>query len=918
MTNLPRLLGWAAGALWLATAFAQPAVPQLGGHDFQPGSRVLFEDFQRGETIGEFPSRWKFLGSRTEMVMFEGEPVIAFLDGSPGKIVPQFAGSDGDYLPDEFTLEFEYYLGSDSPPYQRFLISLDRNQDEFWDSASAGDHTAWMQIGRYSEYLIAAGNYAMPENEVFTRRWHKVEMSFTRGKVKLYLDGQRLIHLPASRGNPQGLLFAVEGNYPEYVAYLRRVRLATGVAVAGGTTAGGQGAGGIRTPGQPLGQTPGIPAPQPRQVDAPVAPVVAPVQPGETADEPVMQDTALKDEFCFGATGQQCGSQAGDTAFCAQVPGCGGVCLVSGGSWGHDECCAAHPNGAGCAKPISNTGDGHCVAEWDTARKRTTAVLLGSQQRALFSMAGCGTGPLPVGGGWVRRVDFSKPNNTGTVNREDYCAPDGAVVHPEDGKYCCSGQSRRIFPMKVEINGYEVLSLRPNFTFDSGWLSRNVLAEDTRIPLAFPNPLADDGRFNVVLTKRGVEFDAPGVGTTLVTSDSFDAEMCVAGGAATVGTVVGLIGAPREFEIKLLIGAGKSLGELAVLLEERLRMSPTEVGLALVRHLNGDPAGVAAALAEAFRDRRIEDQLHTLREVFGNLSLKALAVIAKGTLGMTGSLDFARLAKDEYGASVTDILAAVRDAWGINLEQAARMLQTLGYGGREIVGALRQVMLADLASIGRVLRTLGFDQRAVADALLGAGGLSPGSAACILKDSGFDARATLDALVNNFQVALRGEALTPLLRGCGFDPRGIGSALKDGLGLVGYQVAQLLAGNGVSVRDVADVLYNSFNLQSAVPMAKELVLAGIGLPEIRTVLGQIWGLNGDAAVLDLARALNQTGLNPGDVVLRLKQALGISAETAGLVLKTLQVGFVDATNVLMRVYSLGLDAAQRILRVIFG
>ncbi|MES2682587.1 MAG: hypothetical protein V4650_03640 [Pseudomonadota bacterium] len=123
---------------------------------------------------------------------------------------------------------------------------------------------------------------------------------------------------------------------------------------------------------------------------------------------------------CFGAAGQQCGmfagGQLGQVAFCLGVAG-GAVCDVHGGSWTHDECCAANPNGVFCG---GNDSSRACQAEWDK-----------SVSRFVYDY------------NWVRLVDTNRLDSDGRVNRSLYCAKLGAGLHRSDRHYCCSGQSVR-------------------------------------------------------------------------------------------------------------------------------------------------------------------------------------------------------------------------------------------------------------------------------------------------------------------------------------------------------------------------------------------------------------------------------------------------------------------------------------------
>ncbi|MFO1267995.1 MAG: carboxypeptidase-like regulatory domain-containing protein [Rubrivivax sp.] len=133
--------------------------------------------------------------------------------------------------------------------------------------------------------------------------------------------------------------------------------------------------------------------------------------------------TIAQTQHCFGAIGAECGQPQ------ANIPGAAlcraGVCFINGGSWEHDECCFGHPRGMTCDFDPSHQAeaarDQACVAAWNKAVRLTTRGL-----------------------SWSRTVDFARGNRTGTVEFALYCAPANALVPPEDGNKCCSGQTRAL------------------------------------------------------------------------------------------------------------------------------------------------------------------------------------------------------------------------------------------------------------------------------------------------------------------------------------------------------------------------------------------------------------------------------------------------------------------------------------------
>ena len=75
--------------------------------DFVPGDEIFFDDPVENEKVGEFPLHWDFLsGEECEIITLNGEQVIK-LSGWYGTIAPLM--KEADYLPEEFTIEFDVW-----------------------------------------------------------------------------------------------------------------------------------------------------------------------------------------------------------------------------------------------------------------------------------------------------------------------------------------------------------------------------------------------------------------------------------------------------------------------------------------------------------------------------------------------------------------------------------------------------------------------------------------------------------------------------------------------------------------------------------------------------------------------------------------------------------------------------------------
>ncbi|MBO4488006.1 MAG: hypothetical protein J5729_06555 [Bacteroidaceae bacterium] len=75
--------------------------------DFVPGSVVLFEDNLQNEQMGEFPSKWDLVDGSTDVANMKGKKCIHF---EPGTRIEPLMTNQNSYLPDYFTLEFDFWM----------------------------------------------------------------------------------------------------------------------------------------------------------------------------------------------------------------------------------------------------------------------------------------------------------------------------------------------------------------------------------------------------------------------------------------------------------------------------------------------------------------------------------------------------------------------------------------------------------------------------------------------------------------------------------------------------------------------------------------------------------------------------------------------------------------------------------------
>ncbi|WP_043706937.1 OmpA family protein [Tenacibaculum ovolyticum] len=180
---------------------------------FIPGEKVIFYDDLKYEEVGEFPSKWDLLKGGTEVATLNNEKVIipTSEDDSDGNIImPMF--NNGDYLGDEFTIEFDIYIDNLKDQYdeQHFSVSFETNTKNFSDKRgiyggySNGDIEFELNKngleGKVHKDLTASyDNFPfekVAKKSIELNQWHHVSISYYKKKLKVYFNDKRIVNLP--------------------------------------------------------------------------------------------------------------------------------------------------------------------------------------------------------------------------------------------------------------------------------------------------------------------------------------------------------------------------------------------------------------------------------------------------------------------------------------------------------------------------------------------------------------------------------------------------------------------------------------------------------------------------------------------------------------------------------------------------
>ena len=173
-------------------------------YDFKPGSRVIFEDNHDNELNGEYPSRWEIIkGLGIENALFDNHKVIYFRTGE-AYIVPLVSNPHVDYLPDQFTIEFDAWF--EEKEYSTYYLKL-------FDDKNQADACNLVTISANAIYYRGSGGSRYPgakyDDNPDGSFWRHLSLSYNGRGLKIYLDDTRLINIPNINCNPAGVTLGV-------------------------------------------------------------------------------------------------------------------------------------------------------------------------------------------------------------------------------------------------------------------------------------------------------------------------------------------------------------------------------------------------------------------------------------------------------------------------------------------------------------------------------------------------------------------------------------------------------------------------------------------------------------------------------------------------------------------------------------
>ncbi len=227
-----------AGAAGNSTAAAPPKGQSLemtyAKSDFVPGDMIIFEDLLVGEKLGEFPSMWDLKRGNAEVANVGGENAIHMEQET---LLMPFM-KEKDYLPDEFTVEFDLYVpcrkdrgGKDNCQVNnRYNIDLVNAAGKVvfqmsWYNSSSN----WGKTSRISWNWKNGGEDSKGEAQYLFKLsdFNHIAISFNKRALKFYIDGTRMVNIPRCDAPSRFQIFSYEGEAQDE-RFIKNVRIAKG------------------------------------------------------------------------------------------------------------------------------------------------------------------------------------------------------------------------------------------------------------------------------------------------------------------------------------------------------------------------------------------------------------------------------------------------------------------------------------------------------------------------------------------------------------------------------------------------------------------------------------------------------------------------------------------------------------------
>jgi len=194
-------------------------------YDFVPGDKIIFQPDLSGEADAELPARFVIDKGVSEIQSYEGEKILHINSGGKNVVFPLMEHQN--YLPDQFTIEFDLMYENTASYFQyfnSFMVAFNDENDNNWEghnlyrfSIESNSKSAFGKYGTQPMDLPESVKKSVNSNDV----WHHVALYVRKNIGKAYIDGSRVFatnNLPAGAAR---FAFRTDGRYGMKIKNLR-------------------------------------------------------------------------------------------------------------------------------------------------------------------------------------------------------------------------------------------------------------------------------------------------------------------------------------------------------------------------------------------------------------------------------------------------------------------------------------------------------------------------------------------------------------------------------------------------------------------------------------------------------------------------------------------------------------------------
>jgi OOP family OmpA-OmpF porin len=194
---------------------SQASLGVYANYDFVPGDKIIFQSQLADEETGQIPSQFIISEGQMDVQLVNNENVIHIPSGAGCTFSPRM--NSKDYLPDQFTIEFDIKNERFGLAHLNFNFGNEDNIIKEINFGDGGGVTWTTGDVEFPASLNVSGDFPMT--------WHHIAIAINKTAGKIYVDEYRVANVNNITGKAQLVNFVVNG-YEN--SFIKNIRIAAG------------------------------------------------------------------------------------------------------------------------------------------------------------------------------------------------------------------------------------------------------------------------------------------------------------------------------------------------------------------------------------------------------------------------------------------------------------------------------------------------------------------------------------------------------------------------------------------------------------------------------------------------------------------------------------------------------------------